>query len=340
MQPTHGGPASAINRRRFLGTSAGALASLWFTACGGTSSHGVQSAGGEHTKQIALAIPDTSAANLPVIERGAKEVGKQRGFEILMSHANDKLDRQVSEINTWIAARVGGIIVLPLDNDAMIPLIKKAHGAGVKFLDYSDDALPGTDGWMIFDNLQGAHLVGDWAAKWAKRAVGDAPQVALLTHEVQKTGRDRINGAVKAFKKVLPNAKVVARHEAVLAADALPVVQSMLQAHPDLNVIICIADDGSLGALQAFEQTNPSQQRRDEMCIVGFDGSPAALAKIQADTALRATGALDVYEIGKTAIEVTANAIEGKKPVRVKFPYKLVTHETQDLIKQILEEYK
>ena len=76
------------------------------------------------------------------------------------SHANAKLDNQLSEINTWIAQGVGGIIVLPLDNNAMLPLIKKAHAAGVKFLDYSDNALPGVDGWVIFNNLQGAQLVG------------------------------------------------------------------------------------------------------------------------------------------------------------------------------------
>ena len=38
---------------------------------------------------------------------------------MLQSHANGKLDAQVNEINTWIAQGIGGIIVLPLDNNAM-----------------------------------------------------------------------------------------------------------------------------------------------------------------------------------------------------------------------------
>ena len=50
---------------------------------------------------------------------------------------------QVDEINTWIGQKIGGIIVLPLDNNAMLPLIQKAHDNDVKFLDYSDKALPG-----------------------------------------------------------------------------------------------------------------------------------------------------------------------------------------------------
>ena len=165
--------------------------------------------------------------------------------------------------------------MLPLDNNAMGPLIKKAHKANVKFLDYSDKALPGTDGWVIFDNLGGAKLVGDYAGKWVNKNLGGKAKIALLTHEVQQTGRDRIHGAVAAIKKIAPGVQVVARHEGVLAADCLPVTQSILQAHPDINVIFCIADDGCLGAEQAFLQTKPSKARKDQMFIAGWDGAVA-----------------------------------------------------------------
>ena len=67
----------------------------------------------------------------------------------------------------------------------------------MKFLDYSDKALPGTDGWVIFDNLQGAKLVGTYAGQWVNRNLGGKAKVALLTHEIQQTGRDRIHGAVE-----------------------------------------------------------------------------------------------------------------------------------------------
>ena len=91
------------------------------------------------------------------------------------------------------------------------------------------------------------------------KTLGGKAKVGLLTHEIQKTGRDRIHGAVAAIKKVAPKVQVVARHEGVLAAECYTVTQSMLQAHPDLNVIFCIADDGCLGAERAFMQTHPSK---------------------------------------------------------------------------------
>jgi ABC-type sugar transport system substrate-binding protein len=292
-----------------------------------------------NTKQIAFAQPDTAFAGYPLLLQGAKAVGSKRGYEILESHANSKLDAQVNELNTWIGEGIGGVIVLPLDNNAMLPLIKKAHAAGVKFLDYSDNALPGTDGWVIFDNLGGAHLVGTYAGHWVNTTLHGQAKVALLTHEIQKTGRDRIHGAVAALKKVSPKVQIVAQHEAVLAADALPVVQSMLQAHPDLNVIFCIADDGCLGAERAFMQTKPSKARQDTMFIAGWDGTVPVFKKILAGSTIRATGALDLIGIGGASISATANAIEHKSPTRVNYPYVLVDQSHPAVAKAFLKKY-
>jgi ABC-type sugar transport system substrate-binding protein len=276
-----------------------------------------------NSREIAFAQPDTAFAGYPFLLQGCEQAGTARGYTVLESHANSVLSAQVSEIQTWIGEKIGGIIVLPLDNNAMSPLIKQAHANGVKFLDYSDNALPGTDGWVIFNNLGGAALVGNYVGHWINRTLGGQAKVALLTHNVQKTGRQRIGGGVAAMKKVAPNAQIVAQHEGVLSAEVLPVAGSMLQAHPDLNVMMCIADDGCLGAYQAFLQTNPSPARQAQMCIVGWDGTVPVLQKIVAGTSIRATGCLDLVGIGRASIITTANAIEGKQPTRVSYPYAL-----------------
>jgi ribose transport system substrate-binding protein len=274
-----------------------------------------------NTKQIAFAQPDTAFAGYPLLLKGVTDYAKSRGYQVLESHANSQLSAQVNEINTWIAQGIGGIIVLPLDNNAMLPLIQKAHGAGVKFLDYSDNALPGVDGWVIFNNLQGAGLVGRYVGNWINKTLGGNAKVALLTHEVQKTGRDRIHGGEAAMLKVAPKAKIVAKHEGVLSAQVLPVAESMLQANPDLNVFMCIADDGCLGAYQAFLQTHPSAARQKQMCIVGWDGTVPVMQKIVAGTAIRATGVLDLIKVGSASAQATIDAIEGSGATKINFPY-------------------
>jgi ribose transport system substrate-binding protein len=337
--PSHVGDpegARTINRRRLLATGAVSAGAL---ALSGTGTAYARPARRRNTKQIAFAQPDTSAGLYPLLLAGAKSATKRRGYELLQSHANGKLDAQVNELNTWIGQGIGGVIVLPLDNNAMAPLIKKAHKANVKFLDYSDKALPGTDGWVIFDNLGGAKLVGDYAGKWVNKNLGGKAKIALLTHEIQQTGRDRIHGAVAAIKKTAPGVQVVARHEGVLAADCLPATQSILQAHPDINVIFCIADDGCLGAEQAFLQTKPSKERKDQMFIAGWDGAVPVMKKIISGSVIRATGALDIVGIGAASIDATANAIEGKGNPRVNYPYTLISQSNPAAARKLIAKF-
>jgi ribose transport system substrate-binding protein len=332
----HAQGATTLSLRTLVAGAAGLAGALML---GGPGAALARSTRRRNTKQIAFAQPDTSAGVYPLLLSGAKSSAKKRGYELLQSHANAKLDAQVSEINTWIGQGIGGMIVLPLDNNAMAPLIKKAHAADVKFLDYSDAALPGTDGWVIFDNLGGAKLVGDYAGKWVNKTLGGKAKVALLTHEVQKTGRDRIHGAVGAIKKIAPGVQVVTQHEAVLAADALTVTQSMLQAHPDINVIFCIADDGCLGAERAFMQTKPSAERQKQMFIAGWDGSVPAIKKILAGSTIRATGALDLVGIGAASVDATANSIEGKGKARINYPYTLISQSNPAAGKALIKKY-
>jgi ABC-type sugar transport system substrate-binding protein len=313
--------SGGLSRRKFVLGATGAIGALTLGPAG--TALGARRRVG-NTKQIAFAQPDTSFSGYPLLLKGCHAEGKKRGYEILESHANHQLSKQVDELNTWIGQKIGGVIVLPLDNNAMLPLIKKAHANDVKFLDYSDKALPGVDGWVIFNNLQGAALVGTDAGRWVNKNLGGNAKVGLLTHEIQKTGRDRIHGAVAAIKKVAPKVQIVARHEGVLAAESYTVTQSMLQAHPDLNVIFCIADDGCLGAERAFMQTHPSKERQSKMYIAGWDGTVPVFKKIAAGSTIRATGALDLIGIGAASIRATANAIEGKKPTQINYPYVLV----------------
>jgi ribose transport system substrate-binding protein len=310
-----------VDRRKFILGAAGAAAGLALPG----SALARLSVAAANSKTIAFAQPDTSASVYPLLLKGAKQEAAKRGYQLLESHANHQLDAQVNELNTWIAQGIGGVIVLPLDNNAMLPLIKKAHDANVKFLDYSDKALPGTDGWVIFNNLQGAAQVGADAGRWINRTLGGKAKVALLTHEIQQTGKDRIHGGIKALQKVAPKAKVVARHEGVLAAECLTVTQSLLQAHPDLNVILCIADDGALGAEKAFAQTHPSGARKRTMYIGGWDGSIPAMKAVIQGSVIRSTGALDLVGIGAASVRATANAIEGSGSTRINYPYVLVS---------------
>jgi ABC-type sugar transport system substrate-binding protein len=72
-------------------------------------------------------------------------------------------------------------------------------------------------------------------------------------------------------------------------------------------------------------QTHPSKERQGQMYIAGWDGAIPVMEKILAGSVIRSTGALDLVGIGQASIDATANAIEGKRPTRINYPYVLVS---------------
>ena len=174
---------------------------------------------------------------------------------MLESFAEGRADKQIAEINNWIGSGVKAMTILPLDEKAMQPAIEKAHAAGIVFVSYSD-IIPNADGYTVFDSVQGGEMVGEWVGKWINENLGGEAEIASLTADFHETGRQRIGGAEKKIAELAPNAKVVNRTEAVLAPEAFTATQSILQANPNVNVILCIADDGCLGAAQAFAATD------------------------------------------------------------------------------------
>lgn len=334
---TGSGSRRAIDRRRLLTAAGGAALGL-----AGSSfievAPGVLAQEGTPVPvqgQIAFGQPDRTADVYKPLIAGAKLEGRERGYEVLESFAEGRADKQIAEINNWIGAGVKAMTILPLDEKAMQPAIQKAHDAGIVFVSYSD-IIPNADGYTVFDSVQGGEMVGEWVANWINENLGGEAEIASLTADFHETGRQRIGGAEKKIAELAPNTKVVNRTEAVLAPEAFEATQSILQANPNVNVILCIADDGCLGAVKAFEATGRDPAT---MCIVGWDGSREVMKQILAGGPIRATGALDLLAIGRSAIWVPANILEGKEPKNNNSQYVLVTADDPEVAQQLIDNY-
>src|SRR3954468_6117168 len=334
---TNSNRSSTIDRRRLLSLTGGAaLGMAGANLTGWTGSNAAQEATPVPIQgQIAFGQPDRTADVYKPLIAGAKLEGQARGFEVLESFAEGRADKQIAEINNWIAAGVKAMTILPLDEKATQPAIQKAPDAVIVFASYSD-IIPNSDGYTVFDSVQGGEMVGEWVAKWINDTLGGEAEIASLTADFHETGRQRIGGAEKKIAELAPNAKVVNRTEAVLAPDAFTATQSILTANPNVNVILCIADDGCLGAAQAFAATDRDPAT---MCIVGWDGSREVMKQIVAGGPIRATGALDLLEIGKSAIWVPANILENKEPKNYTSKYVLVTADTPDEAQRLIDAY-
>ena len=63
---------------------------------------------------------------------------------------NGDLAHQLAEVSAWIDQGVDAIVVMPIDADALQPLLERAQSQGIRFLSYAFP-LQGSDGAAGFD---------------------------------------------------------------------------------------------------------------------------------------------------------------------------------------------
>lgn len=286
-------------------------------------------------KRIGFAWTDPAIEVYKPIIKGAMDAAAARGYTILQSNNGGDPSKQLADIQTWIGQGVGGIMILPLDPKATGDVAAQAAEAGIVICGYSDP-IPGAQCLDTFNHPQGAALLGDAAAKWIVENGGDA-QIALLTSDKQEVGKLRIDGAMEKIAAAAPNAKVVARVDAQSAADSQTAMQSILQANPDVNVVLCVADDGCLGARAAMKAAGKNP---DDVFLGGWDGSLQALKDVQAGGMIKAIAALDLYAIGEAVANLPANVMEGKEPTEAMVDYVLADKSDPAIVDRLIKAYE
>jgi ABC-type sugar transport system substrate-binding protein len=315
---------SAISRRHALkvaGTAAGLA--MFYPALGARAANRALR-GATASKQLAFGHPHPSGAFYAVVEAGAKHQADALGYELLQSRANGMLDKQIAEVQTWIAEKVTAMTILALDVKSMGPLLKQAHSAGVPFVSYAQ-VVPGSDGFVLFDDASAAAKVGMAAASWIKTKLGGAQnaKVAFMGDYTIQNVIVRLNNAQAALKAAIPNVNIVFRGKGLLAPEAFTTTQSLLQQHPDLNVIICGADDGAIGAARAYVSAGKDVSK---VWIAGYDGSQPAMEQAVSGTSpLRLVAALPLYDIGRQVVQVPDNVIHKRGVTNYKAPYVMVS---------------
>lgn len=283
---------------------------------------------------LAFGHPHASGAFYAVVQAGAVDQAAKLGYELLQSRANGELEAQIAEVQTWIAQDVTAMTILALDVNAMAPLLAQAHDAGIPFVCYAQ-TIEGADGYVVFDDAGAAAQVGAAAADWINTKLGGNAKVAFMGDYTIQNNQTRLNGAKDALLEAAPDVDIVYEGEGLLAADALAATQTLLQQHRDLKVVICAADDGALGASQAFVNGDVDVA---DVWIAGYDGSQPALAKaITGTDPLRLVAALNLYEIGEMVVTVPDNVIKGSGETNYESPYTLISVDNADVGQQYID---
>ena len=105
----------------------------------------------------------------------------------------------------------------------------------------------------------------------------------------------------------------------------MPKMENIIQAVPDMAVVMCVNDPTALGTIQALRAANMKG-----VLVYGVDGSPDAKKMIK-DGLMTGTAAQSPINIGKIGVEMAYKILAGGTVEKhVPVPVQLITAENVD----------
>jgi ABC-type sugar transport system substrate-binding protein len=265
--------------------------------------------------------------------KGIEEVLKeQQSIQYKLLDGQNKVEVQVSLMDTLINEGNAVIFLQPIDSVALAPSINKAKRAGIAVITLNIDASSEHAAHVEMSHYYGAMDI----ARVMGERMGGKGEVAILNAPPGIVIRDqRTNGFVDGMKKHHPGIRIVADQVADWSRKkAQDVLATILAARPGLGGVYGVNDSMALGAVDVAKDKG----LLGKLVVFGNDGEKDALESIEKGE-LTGTQYTDVYQQGRFAAAMATlvgggqvNATAVKKKARLLMPYVIAT---RDNVQQI-----
>jgi ribose transport system substrate-binding protein len=261
-------------RRWLVGLAA--LVALSQTGCGEKAKGGPADA-----LEIAVIPKGTTHEFWKSIHAGALEASKSAGAVVHWKGPPKEDDRaqQIKVVEDFITRKVDGIVLAPLDETALAPVVTEAVQAGIPVV-IIDSALKGTDtvSFVASDNKKGGAL----AAERLGTLLGGSGRVAMLRHkEGHASTTDRETGFLETLKANFPQIQIVSDNQygGPTSATSQTVAENLLTRFRDgVDGIFASNESATFGMLLALQSAGLAGKIR----FVGFDSSDKLVAALRA----------------------------------------------------------
>lgn len=246
---------------------------LSFAACGG---HGDPAAGAR--LRIAVVPKGTLHEFWQTLHQGALAAGADLDVAIEWKGPDPEGDRtaQVHLVQGFVSSGVNGLVLAPVDEQALGPAVEEAKAAGVPTVVIDSGLVsPAKVAFVATDNHQGGVL----AARHLGALLGGRGRVVVLRFlQGSASTMAREAGFLATLAAEFPGVQVVSSDQYGGDTEkAHQAAESLLVAHRDLDGAFCPNESTTHGMLLALQRAG----RAGAIRFVGFDASKALLAGLE-----------------------------------------------------------
>ena len=262
-------------------------------------------------KEILVIVKNSTAPFWISVMDGAKAAGAELGYTVTCKTPVDTAEgsgneQQSNLCEEAIVSGVSCVVLAPVDSEAIIPATKKINEAGIPIVNLNTKISDDTQ-YKTFCGLENINQGYNTAKAMFELMNGEGKIFIIEGSTGAQTSIDRVKGFEKALAEY-PNIEVVAQQSANYSrADALNVVQNLLQAHPDVNAILCCNDEMALGSAEAIDAANLT----GTIMVSGQDANDDAVAALK-EGKITVTSYGNPYMQGYTAVKAAVDVLEGK----------------------------
>ena len=276
---------------------------------------------GPKAPTIGVSLLNLSSEFIVMLNTAMEARAKELGIHLIVNDAQRSAEKQVQQIESFIAQKVDAIILNPCEVEASSPAVDKALAAGIPIVNVNSETRSTPTAFVGSRDPESARLAMEYIAK---RLNGQGNLVMMHGFMGQAAQIQREQGAREVLGRN-PGLKLLAHQTAEWdRAKGLALMENWIQSYgARINAVFAQNDEMGMGALIALEQA----KLKDKVVVVSVDAIADALQAVQAGR-LDATVFQDAKGQGGTAVD-TALKILRKEPYtnQVFIPFRLVTKE-------------
>ena len=231
---------------------------------------------------IGLSFPSLAFAWFAFLESAVKEKAAELGAEVVSVESENKVSKQISDIEDMIVRGVGGVLLVPIETEAVIPAVEKLNEANTPVVTVDRRLAEGAPVTVLAhvgaDNRQGGINAGNFIVEKLIEKYGEPKGVVIELYGTPGAGPaiDRSDGLHEVLAQY-PNIEVKQYTAEFMRDKGMKVMEDVIVSVREFDAVFGANDEMILGAIEAMEAAGLNL---GDYILVGFDALEDALKAV------------------------------------------------------------